>query len=29
MRRERIPAYTVTFSNITLPGDPPNKGEVE
>ncbi|MBU7580428.1 MAG: DUF547 domain-containing protein [Porphyrobacter sp.] len=29
MRRERIPTYTVTFSNITLPGDPPTKGEVE
>ncbi len=29
MRRERIPTYTVTFSNITLPGDPPDKGEVQ
>jgi hypothetical protein len=29
MRRENIPTYTVTFSNITLPGDPPAKGEVE
>jgi hypothetical protein len=29
MRRENIPTATVTFSNIVLPGDPPNKGEVE
>ncbi len=29
MRREKIPTYTITFSNITLPGDPPDKGVVE
>jgi hypothetical protein len=29
MRRERIPTFTITVSNITLPGDPPNKGEVD
>lgn len=29
MRRERIPTYTITVSNITLPGDAPNKDEVE
>ena len=29
MRRKDIPIYTVTFSNITLPGDPPRNSEVE
>jgi hypothetical protein len=29
MRREEIPTYTITFSNITLPGDPPKQDEVE
>ena len=29
MRRKDIPIYTVTFSNITLPGDPPGNSEVE
>ena len=29
MRRENIPTFTITFSNIILPGDPPDKGEVE
>jgi hypothetical protein len=29
MRRKDIPIYTVTFSNIILPGDPPGNIEVE
>ena len=29
MRRRDIPTFSITFSNIDLPGDPPNKGEVE
>jgi len=29
MRRKDIPIYTVTFSNIILPGDPPGNSEVE
>lgn len=29
MRRKRVPYYTVTFSNISLPGDPQYTSEVE